>query len=362
MKINELMQLIDREIPLSKAESWDNVGLLIGDKESAITTIMTTLDCTLEVVEEAVQQQCNTIICHHPLIFSGIKNITNQGYGAVIQQLIKNSINLIALHTNLDAHPQGVSAMIADKLDLINQDILVPQLSAMAKLQLFVPESHVMQVKAALSEAGAGQIGDYSDCFFQLEGTGQFKPDASAHPYTGEVGKLEIVDEIKLECVFEPRLRRQVEAALIASHPYEEPAYDIYEFLVKDMFGTGIKAELEQPVQIGNWLKEVKSKLKVDTVRLIGSPDQEIRTVGIIGGAGMDYVPAVRQSGVDVFLTGDIKYHEAHDLLMNGLPAVDIQHYAESVVKEGLKSLLESFDLDVPVISSTVDTNPFKAY
>ncbi|WP_243719925.1 Nif3-like dinuclear metal center hexameric protein [Macrococcus lamae] len=362
MTIDELMQLIDKEIPLNKAESWDNVGLLIGDKNAEITNILTTLDCTIEVVEEALVKGYNTIICHHPLIFSSIKQIENKGYGAVIQLLIKHDMNLIALHTNLDAHHQGVSAMIADKLQLVNQTILVPNRRSMAKLQLFVPSSHVEQVKAALGEAGAGQVGNYSDCFFQVEGKGQFKPDENADPYTGQAGKLEVVEEIKLECVFDPQLRSQVEQALIKSHPYEEPAYDVYDFQVEDVFGTGIKAELKHPVQIGSWLKEVKSMLNIDSLRLIGSADQEIRTVGIIGGAGMNYMSAVQKTGVDVFLTGDIKYHEAHDLLMAGLTTVDIQHYSEVVMKDGLKALLESLGIQVTVISSSIDTNPFTLY
>lgn len=362
MKIYELMDVINRNIPLSKAEPWDNVGLLIGDRQSDISNIMTTLDCTAEVVMEAIKLDCNTIICHHPLIFTGIKQLENSGYGAVIRQLITNDINLIALHTNLDAHPKGVSAMIADKLELVNQEILVPQMSAMAKLQLFVPATHVEEVKAVLAEAGAGQIGDYSDCFFQIEGKGQFKPNAEAAPYVGDIGHLEVVDEVKLECVFAPQLRQQIELALLSSHPYEEPAYDIYEFKVRDQFGTGIKGILQQPVVIDDWLSHIKSKLNLDSVRLIGPPHKTIRSVGIIGGAGMDYMTAVQKADVDIFLTGDIKYHEAHDLLMAGLTTVDIQHYAESVMKEGLKQLLEGFDLPVTVISSSVDTNPFTFY
>ncbi|ULG71116.1 Nif3-like dinuclear metal center hexameric protein [Macrococcus brunensis] len=369
MLIKELLKLIDAEIPFKKSESWDNVGLLIGDMSSEVTGILTTLDCTLEVVQEAVDKNCNTVIAHHPLIFSGIKRIENQGYGAVIHALIKNDLQLIAMHTNLDAYDQGVSAMIADKIGLTKQQILLPAEREMAKLQIFVPREDVESLKQALAQVGVGQIGDYSDCFFQLEGQGQFRPNASASPYIGtsnqlevvEEMKLEVVEEMKLECVFEPHLQKKVEETIHSAHPYEEPAYDIYRFQATDQFGTGIRGELASSVSVIEWLTSVKEQLNIETLRLIGDSSKMIRTVGIISGAGVSYMKEVAATGVDLFLTGDIKYHEAHDLLMAGLLTADIEHYSEQVMIEGLKELLQSFDSKLNVHASEQSTNPFKA-
>lgn len=360
MQIRELLGKIDAEIPFSKAESWDNVGLLIGDMSSEVTGIPTTLDCTLEVVQEAVAKHCNTIIAHHPLIFSGIKRIENKGYGAVIHALIKNDIQLIAMHTNLDAYNRGVSAMIADKIGLTKQQILLPAEREMAKLQIFVPHEHAEPLKRALAEAGVGRIGDYSDCFFQLEGQGQFRPNESASPYIGTSNQLEVVDEIKLECVFEPHLQQQVEATIHTAHPYEEPAYDIYRFKVTDQFGTGIRGELERGMKAEEWLLHVKEQLGIQTLRIIGDSSKMISTVGIISGAGVSYMKEVAATGVDLFLTGDIKYHEAHDLLMTGLLTADIEHYSEQVMIAGLRDLLQSFGC-TQVEASEHATNPFKA-
>lgn len=361
MNVNQLLQLLNEEFPFSKAESWDNVGLLIGDKEDKINKILITLDATLEVVEEAVANEVNVIVAHHPLIFSGIKSINAEGYSQVMRMLIKHDINLIAMHTNLDAHPHGVSAMIGEKVGLRNMEILIKQSVDRNKLQVFVPKTHVESLKKQLALSGAGNIGDYSECFYQVEGLGQFKPNDNANPYIGEKGQVEQVEEIKLECVFEPKYRSAIERAIQKYHPYEEPAYDITTFNVTDDFGTGIKGKLAQPVLLRDWLPKVKEKLEIDSVKLIGDSEKTIQTVGIIGGAGVSYMQDVMKANVDIFLTGDIKYHEAHDLLMADQTTLDIQHYSEHVMKNGLKQMLSSL-IDVPVIESSVNTNPFQVY
>ncbi|GGB04698.1 Nif3-like dinuclear metal center hexameric protein [Macrococcus hajekii] len=359
MQINDLLRLINQHIPFNRAEDWDNVGLLIGDTESHVTGILTTLDCTLEVVEEAIEKECNTIIAHHPLIFSGIKTIHNHGYGKVMHALIKNDISLIAMHTNLDAHPKGVSAMIADCIGLINQQILLPYEREMNKLQVYVPAEHAAQLKCALAAAGAGQMGNYTECFYQTEGKGQFRPDDSADPYIGKSNQLEVVDELRLECVFEPKLKQNIEQALLSSHPYEEPAYDIYSFQVKDSFGTGIKGEVPQAVVLEKWLPEIKQHLGISSLRLIGDHKKEVKTVAIISGSGVSYKEQVQSQGVDLFLTGDIKYHDAHDLLMMNLTTADIEHYSEVVMVEGLRDLLTALNADLKVLASEQSSDPF---
>lgn len=360
MLINTLLNTINDEIPFHTAESWDNVGLLIGDKQSEVIGILTALDCTVEVIDEAIAHDINTIICHHPLIFSGIKSIHNEGYGQVIQHLIKHDMNLIALHTNLDAHPQGVSAMIADALKLTDIKILLPEEQKLIKLQIFVPNEHAMTLKSKLAEAGAGRIGDYDHCFYSTQGTGEFRALDNANPYVGKVGEVHYEPEVKVECVFEPHLKSAILEVIEQHHPYETPAFDILTFTVPGVYGTGVQAKLSEPMMLSEFAQIAKTNLSLDVIKMIGE-DKQIETVGIIGGAGMSFLHDVKRTGVDVFLTGDIKYHEAHDVLMAGMKALDITHYSEYVMKEGLKQLLETFNLDTPIIASQVNTNPFKA-
>ncbi|MCH4984194.1 Nif3-like dinuclear metal center hexameric protein [Macrococcoides goetzii] len=359
MLIKELLKQINQEIPLQTAEEWDNVGLLIGDEEAVITGILTALDCTLDVVEEAKEKNINTIICHHPLIFSGIKSILHSGYGEVIRSLIKNDIQLIALHTNLDAHPKGVSAMIAERLELKDIEILLPEQKSILKLQIFVPLAYAEQFKSALAKVGAGQIGDYDHCFFSIKGTGEFRALENANPFVGSKGEIHVEEEMKIECVFESSLKSDVLEAIKTHHPYETPAFDIWSIDVQAEYGTGVKAALMEPISLSDFAKIAKEKLNLDVIKMIGE-DKVINTVGIIGGAGMDYMKDIKRTGVDVFITGDIKYHEAHDLIMAELAALDITHYAEYVMKDGLKALLSTFIKDINIVVSQIDTNPFK--
>ncbi|WP_414046266.1 Nif3-like dinuclear metal center hexameric protein [Macrococcus equi] len=358
MKTKTLLDIINQEIPLNTAEDWDNVGLLIGDTEREVTGIITALDCTLDVVFDAKSKNVNTIICHHPLIFSGIKSIHNNGYGEIIHELIKSEINLIALHTNLDAHPQGVSAMIAKSLSLQNIEILIPSQITMYKLQVFVPTEYAEQLKSALAEVGVGKIGNYDHCFFSLKGTGEFRGLEGANPFVGNKGDIHYEEEVKIECVFKQNLKQNVIETIQSVHPYETPAFDIIAFDQEVNFGTGVKAKLSHPMLLSEFAQLTKQNLQLDTVKMIGT-DKQVETVGIIGGAGVSYMNEVLKKDVDVFMTGDIKYHEAHDLLMSGQATLDISHYSEYVMKEGLKSLLEQH-IDVRIFTSEINTNPFK--
>lgn len=359
MLIKELLTQINQEIPMHTAEDWDNVGLLIGDADAEVSGILTALDCTLEVVMEAKEKNINTIICHHPLIFSGVKSILHSGYGKVIRSLIKYDMHLIALHTNLDAHPKGVSAMIAERLGLSDIKILLPEQKKIQKLQIFVPTSYVDRLKTALAEAGAGKIGDYDHCFFSVKGTGEFRALENADPFVGNKGEIHQEEEIKIECVFESPLKSKVIEAIKSHHPYETPAFDILSFDVQADYGTGVKAVMNDPILLSEFAKIAKQKLNLDVIKQIGE-DKVVETIGIIGGAGMDYMKDVKRTGVDVFITGDIKYHEAHDIKMADIAALDITHYAEHVMKEGLKELLATFIDDIKIVVSEIDTNPFK--
>lgn len=357
MNIRELLQIIHREIPAHTAESWDNVGLLIGDDMTQVTGIMTTLDCTVAVIDEAVSKGVNTIICHHPLIFSGIKQINAGGYGTIMRYAIKNDIQLIAMHTNLDNYKYGVSYMIGEQIGLKNQSILLRERKTLCKLQLFVPTEAAERVKAALADAGAGQIGEYSHCFYTTEGVGQFKPSQDAQPYVGKRGEIHYEQELKVECVFEPHLRKHIENVISDVHPYETPAYDIFDYTVDAEYGTGSIGTIGK-MTVRKFAELLKEKLDIPSVKVIGDMDAEIASVSIIGGAGVSYMSEISGKS-DVFLTGDIKYHEAHDLLMEGQIAIDIGHYSEYVMKDGLKLILNRLIPDMLVYASATNTNPF---
>lgn len=366
MKLKQLLTTLNEHVPFKTAESWDNVGLLIGDEESDVTGILTALDCTEVVVDEAIELGYNTIISHHPLIFKGVQSIVQQeGYGAIIRKLIQHDINLIALHTNLDVYPQGVNAMLADRLQLSNVEILNPQTFEYDKVQVFIPETDVETFKDQLSRHGLAQEGNYEACYFQSQGKGQFKPVGDANPTLGEVGEIEHVDEMKVEFMIAPHQRQLTQRAIEKYHPYETPVYDIMRMTKFSERGLGVIGQLDQSMDVPTFVKQVKSQLDMPSVRFIGDEHSKIETVAIIGGAGVGFETLAHNLGADIFITGDIKHHEALDAKIAGINMLDINHYSEYVMKEGLVNLLNSWynhQLEFPVKASEHNTDPYNYY
>ncbi|RIN07603.1 Nif3-like dinuclear metal center hexameric protein [Staphylococcus sp. KG4-3] len=365
MIIDELLKTINTHVPFDTAESWDNVGLLIGDKANKVTGILTALDCTEEIVDETLDKGYNTIICHHPLIFKGVKNITQQeGYGAIIRKLIKNDINLIALHTNLDVYPKGVNAMLSNKLGLEKQQILNPENIPYYKVQVFIPEENLSDFKDVLSEAGIAQEGDYQYCFFESPGTGQFKPVDSANPHIGEIDQISKVQEYKLEFMIDHTQRTLTQDLIIQHHPYETPVYDFIELTKQANYGLGMIGKLNEVTTVKKFVSHVKAQLKMPSVRFSGDVNANIETVAIIGGSGIGFEYAASQKGADIFVTGDIKHHDALDAKMAGVNLLDINHYSEYVMREGLCQLLEDWlnvdDKIFNIEASEINTDPFE--
>jgi len=228
MKISSVIEYLEELAPPVLQESYDNAGLITGSPDWQCTGILISLDSTLEVVEEAKTRNCNLVVSHHPIVFSGLKKITGKNYveKAVIAA-IKNDIALYAIHTNLDNVQHGVNAAIADKLGLINRSVLLPKAGTLKKLFTFVPASHAEQVRNAVFTAGAGSIGNYSECSFNTEGKGTFKANDTAKPYVGSVGERHQEDEVRIEVIFPAYNESSIIEALRAAHPYEEVAYDI---------------------------------------------------------------------------------------------------------------------------------------
>ncbi|PCF43252.1 Nif3-like dinuclear metal center hexameric protein [Staphylococcus delphini] len=364
MKLHELLTTLNQEVPFDTAESWDNVGLLIGDQQSEVNGILTTLDCTLDVVEEAINQNINTIIAHHPLIFKGVKNITEDGgYGSILYRLIQNNINLIALHTNLDVHPKGVNAMLAEKIGLNSFEILDRQTTAYYKVQVFIPKENAQAFKDSLAAHGLATEGNYEYCFFNAEGEGQFKPVGEANPHIGQMGDIETVNELKIEFMIRSSQMTFVEELIEAHHPYETPVYDFIPMKKMSQYGLGMIGDLPEPQSVERFVQTVKQALKMPSVRYIGNRDETIQRVAIVGGAGIGFEKLAHQRSADLFVTGDIKHHEALDAKMAGINLLDINHYSEYVMKEGLVSLLQDWLADasaqLPIKASTVHTDPY---
>ena len=361
MKIGTLVNILEREVPSHTAESWDNVGLLIGDTSTEVSGIMTALDCTMEVVEEAIASNCNTIICHHPLIFSGIKSIINQGQGAIIHKIIQQKMNVIAMHTNLDKHPQGVNAMLATTLGLENQRLLCTEQEAYYKVQVFIPEENAEAFKAGIVAEGYATEGEYESVFFNARGKGQFKPVGDANPHIGALGEVTYVDELKIEFMIRAEAKAHVTQLIEQLHPYETPVYDFIALERTAPFGLGMMGELPEAMSVSSFVQQAKSNLDMPSVRFIGNRHAQIKTVALVGGAGVGEAYHAASKGADLFVTGDVKHHEALDAKIDGINILDINHYGEYVMKKGLKTLLGTWlsGHDVHIEASTAHTDPY---
>ncbi|WP_031545061.1 Nif3-like dinuclear metal center hexameric protein [Salinicoccus luteus] len=356
MKIKELMRILDGIAPFKDSEEWDNTGLLVGDMEDDAKGILTTLDCSHGTVEEAVEKGVNVIIAHHPLIFPKVSNVTETGVGSIVRKLIKNDINLIAMHTNLDHQPHGVSHMIAEVLGYEQTEILIKHEYFYKKLRINVPKEDVEQLKQDLSAAGVGNQGDYSECFFEYPVKGQFRPNDEANPHIGTQGELEHVDEYIVEAIFEAAHEQQVINALIEAHPYEEPAYDVLTLKKPSDKGLGVKFDYEGPLE--SLVDLIGERTGHDIVNVVNAQTGPMKKVGIIGGSGMSYINEAFSQGIDVLITGDVKYHEAYDAKLAGRNIIDVGHYMEVFMAEGLKHLVEAH-VEVDVHATEVSTNPF---
>ncbi|UEX89065.1 Nif3-like dinuclear metal center hexameric protein [Staphylococcus ratti] len=366
MKIKALLSLLDKNVPFDSAESWDNVGLLVGNEDSEISGVLTTLDCTYEVVTEAIHKGCNTIIAHHPLIFKGLKSITeDHAYGSILYLLIQNNINLIALHTNLDVHPKGVNAMLAHRIGIRTPAILNPNEMNYYKVQVFIPATAAKSFKDALSEAGIAKEGNYEYAFFNAQGTGQFRPVGNANPTIGTIGEIENVEELKIEFMVEDKQKTLAVQLITDHHPYETPVYDFIPLVKEHNQGLGMIGQLDKTYSVEAFTTHLKNVLNMPSIRFIGDTQSEIKTVAIIGGSGIGFEKQAMQKGADVFITGDIKHHEALDAKIAGMNLIDINHYSEYVMKEGLVDLLEDWLNEThsfKVIPSETHTDPYTYY
>ncbi|MEO6489518.1 MAG: Nif3-like dinuclear metal center hexameric protein [Ferruginibacter sp.] len=364
MTISKIIQVLETTAPLVLQEAYDNAGLITGDPATECTGIMTCLDATEEVVIEAISRNCNLVVAHHPIIFRGLKKITGKNYvERTIISAIKNDMAIYAIHTNLDNIIDGVNGRIADKIGLVNRNILVPKERLLQKLAVFVPVANKQGLLEALFAAGAGNIGHYSECSFSTAGTGSFKGDGSTDPFVGKPGERHYEKEEKVEVIFPVWLRTQIVHAMKNVHPYEEVAYDIYDLENQNQqTGSGICGELEEQMEEKRFLKLLKDKFKLSVIRHTALTGKIIKKVAICGGAGSFLTGAAIGAQADAYITSDVKYHEFFDA-DNKILLADIGHFeSEQFTIDLLFDILRQNFPNFAVLKTGVQTNPVQYF
>lgn len=364
MNIATIIQALEQIAPPSYQESYDNAGLLTGMPHWECTGVLCTLDATEAVIDEARQNGCNLVVAHHPIIFSGLKKINGKNYvERTVIAAVKNDIAIYAIHTNLDNLLEGVNGKIADVLGLKNRKVLLEKQNTLLKLIIFAPEKDAETIREAAFKAGAGKIGNYSECSFNLQGTGTFKAEEGADPHIGEIGKRHEEPEYKIEIIFPAYLQHRIVDAMIDAHPYEEVAYDILPLAnyFKDL-GTGLSGDLPKPLSAEEVLTMVKERFNISVIRhtqLLGKP---IKKIAVCGGAGSFLTRQAITAGADLFITSDVKYHEFFDA-EDKLVLADIGHWeSEQFTTDLLFDVLVSNFPTFAVLKSKVNTNPVQYF
>ena len=360
MTIKHFITKIEKIIPLAQAEDFDNVGLLCGNPEREITSVLICHDALESVVEEAVQKNANVILTFHPIIFSGLKSITGKNYvEKAVLKAIENKIAIIALHTALDNHYFGVNHRICRELGLDQLKILIPKKENLLQLITYVPVDYAEQVKKALFEAGAGNIGFYDECSFSIGGEGTFRPIDGSNPFLGKKGTTEKVNEIQLSVIFEKFKKNQIISAMKFAHPYEEVAYQIYAIENENQYsGLGMFGELSEEMEEKEFLNFVKEKFDLKIIRHSSFTNKKIKKVAVLGGSGASGIKNALQNQCDAYLTADMKYHDFFTA-ENRILLCDIGHFeSEQFVVQQLYEILSEKFTTFAVSKSSINTNP----
>ncbi len=365
MQVKDITAAIEAVAPLIYQESYDNSGLQVGNNSDELTGVLITLDVTEQVLDEAIARGCNMVVCHHPVIFSGLKRITGRNYvERIVYKAIKNDIIIYAAHTNLDNMYTGVNAKIAEKLGLTNIKILAPKTDTLSKLYTYAPMEAAPKVLEALFAAGAGHVGKYSECSFNAPGTGTFRAAEDATPAIGEAGgKREWVDEVKIEVLVERHQQAAVLRALFSTHPYEEVAYELIPLPnANQQIGAGMVGTLPQPMDETAFLGLLKQQMKAGIIRHTELSGKKIQKVAICGGSGSFLLNDAICAGADVFVTADYKYHQFFDA-EGKIIIADIGHYeSEQYTGEIFEAILKEKFPTFAVLLSNSSTNPVKYF
>lgn len=359
-RIQDVISYLDQQAPPAYQESYDNATLICGDQNAPLTGILCTLDCTEAVVEEAIQLGANLIVAHHPIVFKGLKSLTGKNYvERTLLKAIKNDIAIFAIHTNLDHVATGVNKRICDRLGLANTKILQPKKQLLSKLVFFVPIENKSEVLDAVFSAGAGQIGEYNDCSFQLEGMGTFTPSENANPHIGKRGIPQYEKEVRVEVILPSFLSKKIISAMKKAHPYEEVAFYLSVLENENQeVGAGMIGTLNSEMEELDFLDFLKEKMNLQVLKHTALPGRKIRTVAVCGGAGIFLLSDAKRCSADVFVTSDVKYHEFFDA-EDRLILCDIGHYeSEIFTKELLGELLSQKFPNIALYLTKVVTNP----
>lgn len=358
--IRNVTDALEQWAPKSLQEAYDNSGLLTGNPSDQVTGILVTLDCIESVVDEAIELNCNLIVAHHPIIFKGLKKLTGSNYiERTIIKAIQNNIAIYAIHTNLDNVISGVNRKICEKIGLEKVRVLVPKTDTLSKLVTFIPKGNTDSVLQALHAAGAGQIGNYKNCSFRIEGTGTFLPVETADPTIGTIGTQEYVTEDRVEVIFPAHLNSVMLGALKKAHPYEEVAYYLSSLNNENQeVGSGMVGELAEPLEPKAFLERLKKCMDLQVVRHTRLLDNPVKKVAVCGGSGSLLLPHAIRAGAQVYISADFKYHEFFDA-ENRITIADIGHYESEVyTKELLQEVLRKKFPTFAINFSRTVTNP----
>lgn len=344
MKVKDVVNTIEKWAKKDFIDSWDKTGFQIGDLEEQVSGILISLDVTDLVISKAIEENANLIITHHPFIFKPLESITFDNYqGKLIQKIIKNNLTIYNLHTNLDIAPNGINDVLADTFTMKNtvsiEDVIYESLY---KIITFVPEEYTEKILQAYENAGAGHIGNYSNCTFTSSGTGRFIAMEGSNPFIGSEGVIERVKEVKVEAVVkEENIERTIES-IIENHPYEEVSYDIIplkNFIGK--YGYGKIGDIQE-IDLSALIELVKKKLDLDYIKVYGELETKVNRIAVCGGSGSDFITSAAKKGAQVYITGDIKYHDAQLAHENGIILIDGTHYGtESLILEKIMDYLK---------------------
>ena len=364
MIIKKIIEILEDWAPKAYAEDFDNVGLLIGNETQECSGVLVSLDCTEAVVDEAMIKGCNLIVCFHPIIFSGLKKITGKNYvERVVIKAIQNNIGIIALHTRLDNHPEGVNDVLSKRLGLLNTRVLIPKKGSLKKLSTYVPSTHLETILEGLHEAGAGELGSYSECSFTSEGIGRFKGNEKSNPFKGNPKEKLKTEEIHVEVVFESHLNLAVQKALQDLHPYETVAFEIFSLdNPNPNVGMGKIGILDKAMELSDFLSFVKNELHTEVIRHSPIISKKIQTVAVLGGSGSFAIENAKQQGADAFITADLKYHQFYTGEEN-LILVDVGHYeSEQFTKNLIFDFLSKKMTNFAIVLSSTKINPVNYY
>lgn len=368
MTVKDIEKIIEEIAPKKLAWDKDNVGLQVGSPEKPVHKILITLDLNEEIIEECINKNIDLIITHHPLLFTPLKSInSNDLKGKIIYQLINNSISLISAHTNLDFTKFGVSYSLAEKLELKNIRVLKPAENFLKKIVVFVPVDYVEKIIDSMTLAGAGKIGEYDYCSFRTSGIGTFKGSQSTKPFIGTPGELEKVEEVRLEMILPEWKLKNVIDAMRSSHPYEEPAYDVYP-LNNELpeYGAGAIGEYENPISVKKFLQTVKDNLQSEVLKYVDTGIDKIRIVAVCGGAGSSLITSAMNLQADAFVTGEISYHDFQQfegkLLLVEAGHFETEFFALDALAKMLKIRFAELKESIQIVISNKIKNPVKIF